>query len=243
MSFSAAKDATAQQVADPFRAALTARILSALILAPPVLAAIYYGPPYFDILVGLALLVMAWEWNRLVRGPSRELSLGRLAWLAGGFLYIGVPSLALLWLRAEGDVGRHTVFWLMALVWAADSGAYTFGLLIGGPKLAPRISPKKTWAGFGGGVFCAAAAGAVGAFLLGKDNLLPLSALSAALGGVSQLGDLLESWVKRHFGVKDTSNLIPGHGGLLDRVDGLLAGATAAALLSWAVQGNILKWL
>ncbi len=230
-------------MADPFRGALTARVLSALILAPPVLAAVYYGSPYFDILVAGALAVMAWEWNRLVRGVSRELSLGRLAWLAGGALYIGAPSLALLWLRADGDVGRHAVFWLMALVWAADSGAYAFGLSIGGPKLAPRISPKKTWAGFGGGVFCAAAAGALGASLLGKDDLLPLSALSAALGAVSQLGDLLESWVKRRFGVKDTSNLIPGHGGLLDRVDGLLAVVSVAALLSWAVQGNILKWL
>ncbi len=230
-------------MADLFRGALAARVLSALILAPPVLAAIYYGSPYFDILVAFALAVMAWEWNRLVRGPSRELSLSRLTWLAGGFLYIGMPSLALLWLRADGDVGRHTVFWLMALVWAADSGAYAFGRLIGGPKLAPRISPKKTWAGFGGGIICAAAAGAAGASLLGKEDLIPLSALSAALGGVSQLGDLFESWVKRRFGVKDTSNLIPGHGGLLDRVDGLLAAAAAAALISWAWQGNILKWL
>lgn len=237
------KDATAQPVADPFRGALTARVLSALILAPPVLAAIYYGSPYFDILIASALAVMAWEWNRLVRGGPRGLSLGRLTWLAGGLLYIAAPSLALLWLRADGEVGRHTVFWLMALVWAADSGAYAFGLSIGGPKLAPRISPKKTWAGFGGGVFCAAAAGALGASLLGKEDWIPLAALSAALGAVSQLGDLLESWVKRRFGVKDTSNLIPGHGGLLDRVDGLLAATAVAALISWAVRGNILKWL
>lgn len=242
MSSRAAKGDSAQPVSEPrsspnsapVKSALWIRLLSALVLAPPVLAATYYGSPYFDVLVAVAAVVMAWEWNRLCGK--------RFFWLIAGLLYIGAPCLALVFLRGDPEAGRQTVLWMFMLVWASDSGAYAFGRLIGGPRLAPAISPKKTWAGFIGGVFCAGAVGAVAATVLGKSTVLPLTVVSLVMGAVTQLGDLLESWFKRHFGVKDTSNIIPGHGGILDRVDGLLAVAVATALIGLAGKGSILTW-
>ena len=233
----------AHPVVDAGRGALTTRLLSAAVLAPPVLAAVYAGPPYFSILVAIGVLVMAWEWSRLFGAGKLFWPAGRFLWLAGGFLYIGVPALALIWLRADEDFGRGTVFWLLALVWATDCGAYVFGRWIGGLRLAPALSPNKTWAGLIGGVACAGATGSATAMVLGQGGVLTLGALSAVLGVVEQAGDLLESWIKRRCGVKDAGNLIPGHGGLLDRVDGLLAVALTVALISLAGDGSILRWL
>ena len=125
---------------------------------------------------------------------------------------------------------------------AADTGAYAFGRLIGGPKLAPFISPNKTWAGLAGGIGMAAIIGVGSALLLNHKAILMLAGLSALLGAVSQAGDLVESWVKRHFGVKDTGNIIPGHGGLLDRVDGLLVAALGVAIIGVTGLGGILIW-
>lgn len=210
-------------------------MVSAFLLAPPVLAAVYFGAPFFDILVGIAVLIMAWEWNRLCSG--------RRIWLAAGALIILVPSISLIWLRADAQFGRQTVLWLFAVVWAMDSGAFAFGKLIGGPKLLPAVSPMKTWAGLIGGIACAGAVGAATAVVVGDKDMAPLAAFSAATGAVSQGGDLAESWVKRRFGVKDVSNIIPGHGGLLDRIDGLMAAAAAVALITLAGGGSILSWL
>ena len=235
MNSNAVKDASAPPVAEPKQDKLRARLLSALVMAPPVLAAIYFGEPFFDILVAIAVLIMAWEWNRLCSG--------RWIWLVAGGLFILLPSTALIWLRADPEFGRQTVLWLFAVVWAMDSGAFAFGKLIGGPKLLASVSPKKTWAGLIGGIACAGAVGAATAAVVGNKDMAPLAAFSAATGAVSQGGDLAESWVKRHFSVKDTSNIIPGHGGLLDRVDGLMAAAAAAALITLAGGGSILSWL
>ena len=216
---------------------LIRRILSAAVLSPVVLAAVYYGFPYFDLLAAAAAMTMLMEWKRLVR-PG-----GGAILLIIGVLYIILPMAGLVWLRADAEWGRATMFWLFALVWSADTGAYAFGRIIGGPKLAPGISPNKTWAGMAGAVLCAAAAGAVAAYIIqaGTDIFL-LALFSAFLGAVDQAGDLLESAFKRHFGVKDTGRLIPGHGGLLDRADGLLAVVGVTALISLAGKGNILSW-
>jgi len=149
--------------------------------------------------------------------------------LAAGVLYVGLPVLALLALRAQEPAGLLYTFWAMALVWACDSGAYFAGRAIGGPKLAPQISPNKTWAGFVGGI----AAAAVFAALLVVWFALPVS-LAIATPGLAvfaQLGDLYESHLKRQAGVKDSGNLLPGHGGIMDRLDGLVAVAPIAALL------------
>src|SRR5262249_7674776 len=138
---------------------------------------------------------------------------GRGRWHGLGTLYIGLPSIAIVWLRAEPAAGLLTVIWVLVLVVAIDTGAFFVGRTIGGPKLAPRISPKKTWAGLLGGVAAAFLVGIVFARALGAASPLPLMLASAALAIVEQAGDLLESGFKRYFGVKDSSHLIPGHGG------------------------------
>lgn len=148
--------------------------------------------------------------------------------LAAGVLYVGLPVLALLTLRMQELHGQLYTFWAMALVWACDSGAYFAGRAIGGPKLAPEISPNKTWAGFIGGV---AAAGIFGALLVWYGLPLWLAIATPMLAMLAQLGDLYESHLKREAGVKDSGKLLPGHGGIMDRLDGLVAVAPVAALL------------
>ena len=227
---------------NPKSSGLSVRVVSAAVLAPVVLWVVHAGTPFFEILVIAAAAIMAYEWNRLCSGLTGGRSGGRAVWLASGVVYIGLPCLALLFLRATPEFGRETLFWLLAIVWAADTGAYAFGRLIGGPKLAPVISPNKTWAGLTGGIGLAALAGVGAALFLEKPDVLVLAGWSALIGAVSQGGDLVESWVKRHFKVKDTGSIIPGHGGMLDRVDGLLAAALAVAIINAAGQGSLLTW-
>jgi phosphatidate cytidylyltransferase len=148
--------------------------------------------------------------------------------LAGGIVYCGVPVLALVILRRE-DAGLVLALWTLALVWATDIGGFFAGRAIGGPKLAPRISPSKTWAGLGGGVVLAGVLGAVLHIYAGLP--LRLAVVTPVLAVLAQLGDLYESVLKRRAGVKDSGNLLPGHGGILDRLDGLVPVAPVAALL------------
>lgn len=164
-------------------------------------------------------------------------------WLAAGPIYIGVPIVSLIWLRGNDTAGLETIVWLMACVWATDTGAFFFGRGIGGPKLAPRLSPNKTWAGLLGGMACSAAVAWPAVWLVPAGPSLGALALAGAvLAVIAQAGDLLESHVKRRFGAKDAGTLIPGHGGLFDRVDGLLTAATAFALFRWLTDGQILVW-
>jgi phosphatidate cytidylyltransferase len=173
---------------------------------------------------------------------------GNPYWLGLGGLWIALPCVLLLWLARTEEAGRGTVLWIFAVVWATDIGAYTIGRLVGGPRLAPRWSPRKTWAGLIGGAGCAALAGWGTARALmyvdprGLSSVLPLVLVSAGLAIVEQFGDLAESVAKRRFGVKDSSGLIPGHGGLLDRLDGLLAVIPAVALLTLIGGGSVLTW-
>ena len=149
--------------------------------------------------------------------------------LALGIPYVCVPVMALLFLRdqAPANYGLLLAFWSLALVWATDVGAYFAGRAIGGPKLAPRVSPSKTWAGLAGGVLAALILG----FILHRFEQLPiqLAAASGLLAVAAQLGDLLESGMKRRAGVKDSGTLLPGHGGVMDRLDGVVAAAPLAA--------------
>ncbi len=157
------------------------------------------------------------------------LSPERRNWSATGFLYAAAAEIASVLVRLHPDHGFAALFFVLLVVWAADIGGYFAGRAIGGPKLWERVSPKKTWAGAIGGLFLSlAVAGGFAAFGAGKTG--PLLALGAILSVISQLGDLFESAVKRRFGVKDSSHVIPGHGGLLDRLDGFVAAVVAAAI-------------
>jgi len=163
--------------------------------------------------------------------------------IAFGVPYIGLAAVALLWLRADPRAGLANTLFVLAIVWGSDIGAYMVGRLAGGPKLAPAISPGKTWSGAAGGLVSAALAGLVVATCF-SSGFSPshVMELAIVLGFVSQAGDLLESMLKRRFGVKDSGGIIPGHGGLLDRVDALLAVAPAAALLALSVGRGVVLW-
>ncbi len=165
------------------------------------------------------------------------LALGSAARLSAlGVLYVGLPAVALVWLRGSEPYGALAILFVFLIVWTYDTAAFASGSLIGGPKLCPRVSPGKTWAGLGGGV---AASGAVGAlfatFLLGASPAW-LAVSGMALGVVAQTGDLAESALKRGCGVKDASGLIPGHGGFMDRLDSTLAVAVASGLVALAID-------
>jgi phosphatidate cytidylyltransferase len=193
--------------------------------------------------IGVSLLGAA-----IVFGAARLAQDGEPRWLALGALWIAVPCVLLLWLARIDGAGRFTVLWIFAIVWATDIGAYAIGRRLGGPLLWPRWSPRKTWAGLIGGAGCAALAGWGTARILmyidplGISSVLPLVLVSAGLAIVEQFGDLAESVAKRRFGVKDSSGLIPGHGGLLDRLDGLLAVVPAVALLTLIGGGSVVTW-
>ena len=145
-----------------------------------------------------------------------------------GILYAGLPALAILYLR-ETDNGMLRVFWALALVWATDIGAYFSGRAIGGPKLWPKYSPKKTWAGLIGGCLAAFAFSTILHIYADLDSLFVL--LSVPLAVLAQAGDLFESRLKRNAGVKDSGRIFPGHGGVMDRLDGLMPVAPAVALV------------
>jgi phosphatidate cytidylyltransferase len=163
--------------------------------------------------------------------------------LAFGLPYLALAALALVWLRQPTASGGANVIVLLLIVWASDIGAYIAGRAIGGPRLAPAISPGKTWSGAIGGLAAAAATGLAASALLGTA---PLSwrpvGLAVLIGIISQIGDLFESLLKRHFAVKDSGNMIPGHGGLLDRLDAVLTAAPAAALLALILGRGVILW-
>lgn len=189
------------------------------------------------VLLGAAALLVA----LLARADARG------ARLAAGIPYVGLAAIALIWLRRDWTAGRANVLFLVLVVWASDIGAYLLGRWLGGPKLAASISPTKTWAGVAGGLLAAVAAGLGTARLMGgdlgaPDGLWHTARVAAGLGLMAQAGDLLESGIKRRFGVKDSGRLIPGHGGLLDRLDGLLTAAPAAAMLALALGRGVLLW-
>jgi phosphatidate cytidylyltransferase len=188
------------------------------------------------LLIGFAI---AWYFARAMAETLTQPALR----LALGVLYIGLAGIALIELRHDTETGRYNVLFLFLVVWASDIGAYLAGRAFGGPKLWPAVSPNKTWSGAAGGLGAAVLVALVATQLFpGPAAFIPVVAVAALLGLASQAGDLLESAIKRHFHVKDSSHLIPGHGGLLDRLDGVLAAAPVAALLSFALGYGHFLW-
>lgn len=232
--------------------------MSAAVLAPAVLLALYAGPPYSTLLVAAAAGIMAAESAALAFGAGRPRTASRVQnlrwqdapWAAAGLAYIALGCVAFVWLRAQPGTGLALTVWLLAVIWAADSGAMLVGRRLGRARLAPVLSPNKTWAGFWGGLASGAVAGglvaalwpiaaaATGAGLPGGPGPGVSAGLAAGLAAVGQGGDLLESAFKRHFGAKDSGRIIPGHGGLLDRADALLAASLALAAAVWMGAGG-----
>lgn len=202
-------------------AGLKMRIISGVVMAALALGALLLGGWIFTALVVAAGLQMIREWDGLTAQD------GGKAKLAGVF-YVSIPCASLIWLRnvviaADERAGMHVVLYIILVVVATDIGAFFAGRRIGGPKLAPTISPNKTWAGLGGGVITAAVVGGLCySFTPYPPSVIACMDLAALLALVAQGGDLFESWLKRRVGIKDSGTLIPGHGGLLDRVDGMV---------------------
>lgn len=162
---------------------------------------------------------------------------GQGGWTVAGLAYAGLSGISLAMLRGDDQAGLLAMFFLFATVWATDIFAYFVGRAVGGPKLAPSISPGKTRSGAVGGTVLGVAAGVLAAWAAGLPGLGWLALVALVLSVVSQAGDLFESWVKRRHGAKDSGNVIPGHGGVMDRVDGLVAAAMALYLFGALAGG------
>lgn len=250
---------------------LKTRIISALFLVPPVLAATWLGGWVFVLLCVIGGVVTGWEWSGLFCSQAQRRNIF-VGWIGGtvllaailahfnhvlllpvlvasflgmlaiqfvrealvlpsfGVLYAAMPAAAMVLLRDDPQYGLWAIIWLFAVVWGTDIAAYFTGRTLGGPKLAPRFSPNKTWSGLLGGVAAAAAAGYAVSTGIGEGSAIGLAIFSAMMAVVAQGGDIVESALKRRVGVKDSSQLIPGHGGVMDRLDGLVAVAVAAVI-------------
>jgi phosphatidate cytidylyltransferase len=273
----------------PVRAArwgdLGLRVVSAVVLIPVVLAALWAGGAWFLLLIAVVGVAMAYEWTTIVHaGNATQFVLHAAAALSGAILafnvgipiallvilllfllqsclvrsaqapwgyfgmpYVALPPVALMSLRADPQLGVAAMIWLFAVTWASDIGAYFVGRLIGGPKLIPAISPNKTWSGAVGAVLLSALVAAILAQVLTEAVLMP-ALLGIVLSVVAQAGDLFKSLLKRRHGLKDSGDLIPGHGGIIDRVDGLVAAAVVASLIgamrsgTHAIGQDLLAW-
>lgn len=203
---------------------LLIRTLTGVVLIAIALIAAVIGGNVFAYFVAAIATAMFFEWTRIVRGWGAS-------WYIGGFVYALLPAISLLWIRERDAHGLELLLWTFLVTWSTDIGAYFAGRRFGRRKLAPSISPGKTVEGLYGGIAAATLIG--GAWVLGTGLGLPLLILAPVFALAAQGGDLFESSLKRRAGVKDSGNWLPGHGGVLDRLDGLapVAVLTAAAQL------------
>ena len=223
---------------------LKVRILSAIVMVAVAGGALWAGGALFTLFAGLIALGVIWEYWGLVSRIASSMA-GRALWMIFGLGYVGIAVWKLIAIRNTEDGDPYLVVAVIGAVIAVDVGAYFAGRSIGGPKIAPKISPSKTWAGLFGGMIGASIV--TGSYMLYAFDLtegfadnpmastfwifVPLSGFAIAV--VAQAGDFFESWMKRRAGVKDSGNLIPGHGGLFDRVDGLLAVLFVLSIWFW----------
>lgn len=192
---------------------LLARTLTGVLMIATALLAAYEGGTILAVLVAGVATAMFYEWRKMTGSWG-------LSWSAGGFFYALLPALALLWIRERDDQGLALLIWVFIVTWSTDIGAYFAGRSFGKRKLAPAISPNKTVEGLIGGIAAATLLG--GAWALTHRLGAPLLLLAPILAVLAQCGDLFESGMKRRAGVKDSGDWLPGHGGFLDRLDGLV---------------------
>jgi phosphatidate cytidylyltransferase len=191
-------------------------------MAPLALFTTYLGGWPFALLWVAAALAVLWEWIKLVVGPG---------WIVAGIAYAGVLLVAPLVLRSDSEFGLLAMLILFGVVWTTDVLGYFAGHAFGGPKLMPTISPKKTWSGAIAGTLGAMIVAVLLAKSFGSFHVIAIALVALLLSMMAQLGDLFESWIKRRFGAKDASQLIPGHGGVMDRLDGFWAAALVACVI------------
>jgi phosphatidate cytidylyltransferase len=207
--------------------------LAALLLAFVLVGFDAPGAAAASVVIGAVLAAGA-----MAAWPGRLPARNPIGWGTGGVVYAGIAFLGPAVLRQDAKMGLTAVLFLAATVWSTDILAYCVGRAIGGPLLWPRVSPNKTWAGVAGGLLGGVAAGTLVAYASGIGRLTVVGVIALLLSAFSQAGDLFESAVKRRFGAKDTSTLIPGHGGLMDRLDGFLVAALVALIIGILRQGS-----
>lgn len=214
---------------------LRARVISAIVMAVVGFSLVYSGFFGTALLVFVGAIAMVWEWSRMTASASTGEKIT-------GYAVIILASLGFLWLRNDPEFGFLTAIWLVLVVVAADVGAYFAGRFLGGPKLAPSISPNKTISGALGGLSLSLIVGCAVAVISGAGTLWIIAVVSLVTAIASQIGDLAESSAKRRHGIKDSSNILPGHGGALDRFDGLLAAILFIAVLTLLARSSVFAW-
>lgn len=207
---------------------LFVRIITALILAPVVLVVVYKGGILFNSMVIIFAVLMSFEWNHLT--SKSYINKSPALWKVIGIFYITAPCVALMYIQNKHQ-GHLIIFWLLLTVWASDISAFFVGKIVGGPKLAPKVSPKKTWSGFLATLVVSYIIGIKSVTFFGSQSPKSLITLTITIAIYAQIGDLIESWIKRKFEVKDSGSILPGHGGILDRVDGIIITAPKIAIL------------
>lgn len=221
---------------------LKKRIISAAVMAPIVIGLVLLGGTLFNALMLVAAVLMAFEWCMMTSSGSGHLleDKNKKLWMGIGIAYIVISILSMMYLRSLPRGGAIVLF-LLLTVWMVDIAAYFSGKLIGGPKIWPAVSPKKTWAGLIGAMIGAGILNVfIGVFV--DVPFLTMFLFGMVFAVISQVGDFFESWVKRKFNVKDSGALIPGHGGILDRVDGLTTTAPFMVLLAIFNRGDVPLW-
>ncbi len=213
---------------------LKQRLLSTLVLLPLAVYAIAFSKGLFLLLTIAVTILMTFEWLELIKSTEEK---DQQKWRLIGFFYILIPVWSVLKLR---EIDGNVVLWMFAIIWTTDIFAYFAGKNLGGPKLSPKISPNKTWSGLIGGVAASIAIGFLSSFMFVSGNIVFFMVVSGILALIEQASDLLESKFKRIFGVKDIGNIIPGHGGVLDRLDGLMLVAPVTLILFYFCSGRFI---
>ena len=204
---------------------LKIRIISAIIAVPIVIYAIYFAPNLFLLLVLASAILMSFEYCEITKSAQNQKN-----WKIFGFFYVLIPVFCILEIYSRKN-GADVILWMLAIIWSVDIFAYFGGKNFGGPKLAPTISPNKTISGLLCGTLAAAVIGFLSSFMFSVNSAIFFITVSTILAIIEQGGDLLESKIKRTFDVKDSGSIVPGHGGILDRLDGVILVAPAMLLI------------